>query len=88
MELAVTFAATSPFLSNPSSLASSCPALHNVQYAKPAGALTDVLVFTVPPADNDNEAGKDEVVQTLKGLEGVLRVDVLEPRRRVKRDEF
>ncbi|KAF9228868.1 hypothetical protein BS17DRAFT_772613 [Gyrodon lividus] len=85
-ELAITFATTSPFLSNPSSLAGSHPALHNLQYTKSAGALTDVLVFAVPPAGG--EVGGDEVVQVLKNLDGVLRVDVLEPRRRMKRDEF
>ncbi|KAF8834874.1 hypothetical protein BDN67DRAFT_511735 [Paxillus ammoniavirescens] len=85
-ELAITFATTSPFLSDPSTLAGSHPTLHNLQYTKPAGALTDVLVFSVPPEDSG--VGKDEVVQALKSAEGVLRVDVLEPRRRQKRDEF
>ncbi|KIK79642.1 hypothetical protein PAXRUDRAFT_833999 [Paxillus rubicundulus Ve08.2h10] len=85
-ELAITFATTSPFLSDPLSLAGSHPTLHNLQYTKPAGSLTDVLVFAVPPENSG--AGKDEVMQTLKNVEGVLRVDVLEPRRRQKRDEF
>jgi len=84
MSLVVTFATASPFLSNPSSLASAHPALHHLQYTKPAGELSDSLVFTVPPAN----AGTDEIVETLKSLEGVLRVDKLVPRMRTKRDEF
>ena len=84
--LAVTFATASPFLSNPSSIASAHPALQRVQYAKPAGELSDVLVFTVPAANDGTQ--RDEVVQALKSLESVLRVDVLESRMRRKRDEF
>lgn len=86
VNLAVTFATASPFLSNPSSLASSHPALHYLQYTKPAGELSDVLVFTVPRANDGTQ--RDEIVQALKSLESVLRVDVLEPRMRTKRDEF
>lgn len=86
VNLAVTFATASPFLSNPSSLASSHPALHHLQYTKPAGELSDVLVFTVPRANDGTQ--RDEIVQALKSLESVLRVDVLEPRMRTKRDEF
>jgi len=86
VDLAVTFATASPFLSNPTSLANMHPDLYNLQYTKQAGELSDVLVFAVPAA-NDG-ARKDQVVEALKGLEGVLRVDVQEPRMRVKRDEF
>lgn len=86
VNLAVTFSAASPFLFNPSSLASSHPALHQLQYTKPVGELSDVLVYT-PPAANDGTT-KDEVVQALQSLESVLKVDVLERRMRVKRDEF
>lgn len=86
VDLAVTFAVASPFLSNPPSLASSHPALHQLQYTKPAGELSDVLVFALPAA-NDGTT-RDEVVQALKGVESVLRVDVLERRMRTKRDEF
>lgn len=84
MSLVVTFATASPFLSNPSSLASAHPALHNLQYTKPAGELSDALVFTVPATN----ARTDEIVEALKSLEGVLRVDKLVPRMRTKRDEF
>ena len=45
-----------------------------------------MLVFTVPPANDGTQ--RDEVVQALKSLESVLRVDMLEPRMRKKRDEF
>jgi hypothetical protein len=86
VNLAVTFATASPFLSNPSSLASAHPALHHLQYAKPAGELSDVLVFTVPRAHDGTQ--RDEIVQALKSVESVHRVDVLEPRTRTKRDEF
>lgn len=86
VNLAVTFAAASPFLSNPSSIASSHPVLQHLQYAEPAGQLSDVLVFSVPTANDGTQ--RDEVVQALKSLESVLRVDVLKPRMRKKRDEF
>ncbi|KAH0830192.1 hypothetical protein J3R83DRAFT_1547 [Lanmaoa asiatica] len=86
VNLAVTFAPTSQFLSNPSSITSFHPTLHDLQYAKPAGELSDVLVFTVSAANDGMQ--RNEVVQVLKSLEGVLRVDVLEPRMRTKRDEF
>lgn len=87
MELAVTLAETSSFLSNPSSIAHAHPALHDLQYSRQAGELKDVLVFVVPPSASD-PAVKQEVVRALKGLEGIVRVDELVPRRRAKRDEF
>ena len=87
VNLAVTFATTSPFLSNPSNLASAHPALHHLQYVKPAGELSDVLVYAVPRA-NDGSDSLDMAVPALKSVESVLRVDVLEPRTRRKRDEF
>ncbi|KAF8549453.1 hypothetical protein OG21DRAFT_1515171 [Imleria badia] len=87
VNLAVTFATASPFFSNPSSLASAHSALHNLHYTKPAGELSDVLVYTVSRA-NDGSQSLDETVQALKGVEGVLRVDVLEAHMRMKRDEF
>lgn len=87
MELAVTLAGTSSFLSNPVSIAHAHPALHDLQYSRQAGELKDVLVFVVPPSASD-PAVKQEVVQVLKGLEGIVRVDELVPRRRAKRDEF
>jgi len=86
VDLAITFVPTSPLLANPSSLASAHPALHPLQYTKPAGQLSDVLVFTVPRGHDGTQ--RNEIVQALKSLEGVLRVDVLEPRMRTKRDEF
>ncbi|KIJ63375.1 hypothetical protein HYDPIDRAFT_113364 [Hydnomerulius pinastri MD-312] len=86
VELAITFANTSPFLANPSSLALSHPALHSLQFLNPAGALTDAHVFVLPLANGG--PGKDRVVQALKSQEGVLRVDVLESRMRAKRDRF
>ncbi|KAI6127999.1 hypothetical protein EDD17DRAFT_1498438 [Pisolithus thermaeus] len=86
MELAVTLAGTSSFLSNPSSIAHAHPALHDLQYSRQAGELKDVLVFMVPSASDP--AVKREVVQVLQGLEGIIRVDELVPRRRAKRDEF
>lgn len=87
MELAVTLAETSSFLSNPPSIAHAHPALHDLQYSRQAGELKDVLVFVVPPSVSD-PAVKQEMVQVLKGLEGIVRVDELVPRRRAKRDEF
>ncbi|KAI6004738.1 hypothetical protein EDD15DRAFT_2155318, partial [Pisolithus albus] len=87
MELAVTLAGTSSFLSNPSGIAHAHPALHDLQYSRQAGELKDVLVFVVPPSASD-PAVKQEMVQVLKGLEGIVRVDELVPRRRAKRDEF
>lgn len=87
MELAVTLAGTSSFLSNPPSIAHAHPALHDLQYSRQAGELKDVLVFVVPPSASD-PAVKQEVVQVLKGLEGIVRVDELVPRGRAKRDEF
>ncbi|KAF8553575.1 hypothetical protein OG21DRAFT_1510021 [Imleria badia] len=87
VNLAITFATASPFLSSPSNLASAHPALHHLQYTRPAGELSDVLVYTVSRA-NDGSQSLDEAVQALKSVESVLRVDVLEPRTRTKRDEF
>ncbi|KAI6037816.1 hypothetical protein EDC04DRAFT_2700153 [Pisolithus marmoratus] len=86
MELAVTLARTSSFLSNPPSIVNAHPALHDLQYSRQAGELNDVFVFMVPSASDP--AVKQEVVQVLQGLEGIVRVDELVPRRRTKRDEF
>ncbi|KAH7890142.1 hypothetical protein F5I97DRAFT_642400 [Phlebopus sp. FC_14] len=86
IELAIVFSSSSPSLSDPSSLARSHPALDSVQFFKPAGALQDVLLFSVAAAPGGS---RDEILQVLKkNLEGVLRVDVVEYRKRVKRDEF
>ena len=87
VDLAVTFSTTSPFLSNPSSLANAHPALDHLRYTKQAGELSDVLVFAAPRANNGTQKNS-EIVQVLKGIEGVLRVDVLEQRTRTKRDEL
>jgi len=84
MELAVTLAGT--YLASPPSIANAHPALHDIQYSGPVGELNDVFVFRVPPTDDASM--KQEVMQALKGLDGVLRVDELVPRRRTKRDEF
>ncbi|KAF8549464.1 hypothetical protein OG21DRAFT_1488513 [Imleria badia] len=78
INLAVTFVTASPFLSDPSSLASAHSALHNLQYTKPAGELSDVLVYTVPRA-NAGSQSLDETVQALKSVESVLRVDLKSP---------
>ncbi|KAL4065145.1 hypothetical protein V8B97DRAFT_1561539 [Scleroderma yunnanense] len=86
MELAITLAGTSSYFANPPSIAHAHPALHNVQYSRPAGELKDVFVFTVPSVGDTGT--KQEVVQVLKGLDGVISVDELIPRRRAKRDEF
>ncbi|KIN95867.1 hypothetical protein M404DRAFT_164855 [Pisolithus tinctorius Marx 270] len=86
MELAVTLAGTSSFLSNPPSIAHAHPALHDLQYSRQAGELTDVFVFMVPSASDP--AVKQEVIHALQDLEGVVRVDELVARRRAKRDEF
>ncbi|KIM58143.1 hypothetical protein SCLCIDRAFT_87641, partial [Scleroderma citrinum Foug A] len=84
MQLAVTLAGA--YLASPPSIANSHPALRDIQYSGRVGELSDVFVFTVPSIDDAST--KQEVVRALKGLDGVLRVDELVPRRRSKRDEF
>jgi len=83
MELAVTLAGT--YLASPSSIVNAHPALHDIQYSGPVGELNDV-VFRIPSIDDASM--KQEVMQALKGLDGVLRVDELVSRMRTKRDEF
>ena len=86
MELAITLAGTSSYLANPPNIAHAHPVLHNIQYSRLAGELKDVFVFMVPSVDSAGT--KQEVMQALQGLDGVLRVDELVPRQRAKRDEF
>ena len=85
INLAITFSAVSPFLANPSTLTTAHPALHQLRYTTPAGALSDVFVFALPAA---HQGTTNEIVQVLKSVEGVRRVDVLEKHMRTKRDEF
>ncbi|KAL4069864.1 hypothetical protein V8B97DRAFT_1969766 [Scleroderma yunnanense] len=72
---------------SPTHLASHAPILLcSVQYSRPVGELKDVFVFTVPAVSDTGV--KQEVVQVLKGLDSVISVDELVPRRRAMRDEF
>ena len=81
MRLAVTLAGA--YLASPPSIANAHPALLDIQYSGPVGELSNVFVFTAPSIDDAST--KQEVMQALKGLDGVLRVDELVPRRRTRR---
>ena len=80
--LAVSLSANSPYLVDPSLLASVHPALTHVGLA--IGQMQDVQLLSVPKDEWSRVQG--DVMGLLGGLEGVGRVDVQEVRRRYKRD--
>lgn len=83
MELAVTL--TEQYLADPSSITRTSPGLHDLQYLGGVGSLKDVFVFRLP---QDHIGDKEDVIQILRGLQGVRRVDEVVSRSRAKRDEF
>ena len=81
--LAVTFARSSPFYTNPSGLSASHSAVNHVGTV---GQLPDVQLFSVPKVEWDSR--KQDILSFMKGSEGVQRVDVQSPKTRAKRDEL
>ena len=81
--LAVTLAKTSPFYANPSGLSASHSAVNHVGNV---GQLPDVHLFSVPKVEWDS--GQQDILNFLKGGEGVRRVDIQSPKMRSKRDEL
>ncbi|EJD46241.1 hypothetical protein AURDEDRAFT_22872, partial [Auricularia subglabra TFB-10046 SS5] len=80
--LAVTVSPSSPYISNPASLAD----VHSqLQYVGKVGELADVQLFSVPKSEW--ETVQAAVQQALKGVAGVQSVDVQVPKQRAKRDE-
>jgi len=76
--LAVLLAPSSSLLADPSRVH---PELKHVG---PAGALPDVHVFSVPKSTWLHSA--TNITHALRQTDGILRVDVQEPRTRAKRD--
>jgi len=68
-------------LHNPSQIATS-----TLKHVGPVGALDDVHLFSVSKADWPRL--KDETIAYLRAKEGVVNVEVQEPRARAKRSEF
>lgn len=78
--LAVTLTSSSPYFSSPSGLAALHPAVAHVGQV---GELQDVQLVSVPK--ETWEQGGDQILAVLKGADGVVYVNVQEPRQRVKR---
>jgi len=81
--LAVVLARSSPFYTNPSGLSASH---FTVNHVGNVGQLPDVQLFSVPKVEWDSR--KQDILDFLKGSEGVQRVEVQSPKMRFKRDEL
>jgi len=81
--LAVVLARSSPFYTNPSGLSASH---FTVNHVGNVGQLPDVQLFSVPKVEWDSR--KQDILDFLKGSEGVQRVEVQSPKMRSKRDEL
>ncbi|KAI0300957.1 hypothetical protein BC826DRAFT_883122, partial [Russula brevipes] len=57
----------------------------DLQHIGPAGALPDVHVFSVPKPTWEHSS--TPIIHALRQTDGVIRVDVQEPRTRAKRGE-
>ncbi|KIY49404.1 hypothetical protein FISHEDRAFT_41468 [Fistulina hepatica ATCC 64428] len=77
--LALTLAASLP----PSSVVQHSSIPSSLTHVGQVGELADVQLFSIPKTE-----WHDNFIQSLKDVDGVLRVDVQEPRQRSKRDEF
>ncbi|KAH9939425.1 hypothetical protein B0H21DRAFT_698461 [Amylocystis lapponica] len=73
--LAVTVAPSSPFLADPAALAAHTAVTH----LGPVGQMRDVQLLSVPRTTWDRVQG--DVLSSLNGLNGVLRVDMQGPPR-------
>jgi len=81
--LTVVLHPSSPYQSDPAALASLFPGLDHIG---PVGALPDVHIIGVPRQIWGQSKGN--ILDALRGGEGVLRVDEQERKQRAKRDEF
>jgi len=76
--LAITLTPSSPVLADPSRVHP------HLKHLGPAGALPDIHVFSVPKQTWEHSSAA--IIQVLRHADGILRVDVQEPRTRAKRD--
>lgn len=76
--LAITLTPSSPVLGDPSRFNP------HLKHLGPAGALPDIHVFSVPKRIWEDSS--TAIIQVLRQADGILRVDVQEPRTRAKRD--
>ncbi|KAJ3570001.1 hypothetical protein NP233_g4691 [Leucocoprinus birnbaumii] len=82
--LSITLSSSSSLFSSPSSLASTSSSL---TYQGPVGSLPDVQLYSIPKPNWGNI--QEEVLSDIRGREGVVRVDIVQPpRQRKKRDEL
>jgi len=56
----------------------------NLKHLGPAGALPDIHVFSVPKPTWEHSSAS--IIHVLRQTDGVLKIDVQEPRTRAKRD--
>ena len=77
--LSVSFSRETSAFSRPSSLANLHPLL---KYEGPVGSLADIHLYSIPKSYK-----VQEVVTSLKGVSGVIRVDLVQTTRKRKREE-
>jgi hypothetical protein len=77
--LTILLAPSSSLLADPS-------AVHpDLKYIGPVGQLPDIHIFSFPKPTWDHSSAA--IISTLRQIDGVLKVDIQEPRTRVKRDQ-
>jgi hypothetical protein len=82
VDIAVTLAPNSPYISSPASLASIHPALTHVRQI---GQLSDAQLVSVSKDDWDGVS--EDILKSLKAADGVVSVKVQQPKQRSKRGD-